>query len=1066
MSIANFVVEKKVTVVMLTLGMILLGLISYIRLPQELFPPIVFPQVTIITEYVNAAPEEIETLITRPIEEAVGSVAGLSKIESISREGRSTIKVSFNWGQNIDFAALAVREKIDLVKEKLPKESEDPVVLKFDPLAKPILVLSVTGQQSTMQLKYLSEKIIKENIEKLDGVASASISGGLDREILVNVDQGRLQANHLSLLQLIEELEKSNISYPAGSIKKGLYEYLIRTMGEFRNLNEIEHSVAGTDVVEKMRQQDTSFLEKGESGPRETVDARRDEFRKQSLEKRLVLIKDVADVIDGTSERSSIARNNGKENILISIQKQANSNTIQVVNRIQQALKLLDEDLDSRGMECKIIYDHSIFIRQSIDDLFSDALSGGVLAFIVLLISLRAFGPAFLVTASIPITVLGTFILLSVSGITLNTMSLGGLALGVGMIVDTSIVVLENIFRRRQIGEDSYSAAVQGANEMIWPVITSNATTIAVFFPLIVFVPGITGQLFKDLSWTIIHSQIISTIIPLTLVPMVSVYLNVKSTGYKPLVWTGPLERFVNTQLSINQKIRRSGLIVLFTFLFCSTAFLIFPRLEREVLPKVDQGQFLVNLTMPLGTRLEVADRVSKKIEELILQEPAVKDVAVTLGSEKTSRAQVKIDTLRPSQGVIIVTLDEKRNKTSADIAHEFEEKIKDLHTEGGRVDFVMQENEFAFAQGGAKPILLEVKGYDFDMLKKQTEDLQTEMGKIPGIYNIQNDLGQTSPETKLIINKNRAALYGISSLDVSLIAKAALGGVVATQYREGGKEYDVRVRLSEKDRNELESLGDMLLFSKVLDALIPLKEVVQIVKSISPSEIKRINQERTVLVSADIRKGYKDKDILAQVKNTLRGMTILPEIAVSMSGKEKELKESFIKITFAFVLAVILVYMIMASQFESFLQPMIIMLTVPLAFFGIAVALLISGTSVNVISALGMIILVGTAVNNGIVLIEYINQLREQGMDVEEAAFESARTRTRPIIMSVLTSVVGLIPLAISLGEGAELRAPMAVTMIGGLLSSTLLTLIVIPCFYIFVTRLTEKLSGTPEEV
>lgn len=1050
---------------MLTLGMILLGWISYLRLPQELFPPIVFPQVTIITEYVNAAPEEIETLITRPIEEAVGSVAGLSKIESLSREGRSTIKVSFNWGQNIDFAALAVREKIDLVKEKLPKESEDPVVLKFDPLAKPILVLSVTGQQSSVQLKYLSEKIIKENIEKLEGVASASISGGVDREILVNVDQGRLQANHLSLLQLIEELEKSNVSYPAGSIKKGLYEYLIRTMGEFRSISEIETAVAGTDIIEKTKQEDTSFLEKGERGPRETVDTRRDEFRKEALEKRLVLVKDIADVIDGTSERSSIARNNGKENILISIQKQANANTIQVVDRVKKALHLLDEDLDSRGMECKIIYDHSLFIRKSIDDLFSDARSGGLLAFIVLFFSLRSLGSSILVTASIPITVFGTFILLSLSGITLNTMSLGGLALGTGMIVDTSIVVLENIFRRRQMGEDAYTAAVKGTEEMIWPVITSNATTIAVFFPLIVFVPGITGQLFKDLSWTIIHSQIVSTIIPLTLIPMLSVYLNVKQTGYNPWHWTRPLENLINSQKPMAERIKNSGWVLLGAFLICSIAFFIFPRLEREVLPKVDQGQFLINLNMPLGTRLEVTDRVSKEIEKLTLEIPEVKDVAVTLGSEKTSKAQVKIDTLRSSQGVLIVTLDADRKRKSADIAHELEDKIKELHTEGGRVDFVMQENEFAFAQGGSKPVLIEVKGYSFDEMKRQTEDVQNEIGKIPGIYNIQNDLGQTSPETKLLINKNRAALYGISSLDVSLIAKAALGGVVATQYREGGKEYDVRVRLSEKDRNQLENLGDMLLFSKVLDALIPLKEVVQIERSISPSEIKRVNQERTVIISADIRKGFKDQDVLQQVKAALRSLTILPDLSVNLSGKEKELKESFLKITFAFVLAVVLVYMIMASQFESFLQPMIIMLTVPLAFFGIALALLLTGTSVNVISALGMIILVGTAVNNGIVLIEYINQLREQGMEVEEAAFESAKTRTRPILMSVLTSVVGLIPLALALGEGSELRAPMAITMIGGLLSSTLLTLVVIPCFYIFITRLTEKLFGTPEE-
>ncbi|MBI3312676.1 MAG: efflux RND transporter permease subunit [Candidatus Omnitrophica bacterium] len=1067
MNLVQFSVQKKVTVVMVTLGIILVGTISFSRLPQELFPPITFPQLTIVTDYTNAAPEEIETLITKPIEEAVGAVAGLKHIESISREGRSTVMVSFNWGQDIDFAALAVREKIDLIKERLPKEAEDPVVLKFDPLARPILILSVSGQNlEPVQMKYLAEKVIKDNLEKIDGVASATISGGLDREIIVEIDQARLEANHLSLLQVIESIEQANVSYPAGSIKKGLYEYLIRTIGEFRSVKEIGYSVAGIDTLDKIKADDTSFVEKGSGAIRETVDTLRQEVQKRMLEKRLVLIRDIAEVVDGTSEKTSISRHNGKENISISIQKQAGANTVELVDRIRKALTLLDSDISSRGLHYEIIYDHSIFVRRSLEDLMSDAKSGGFLVFLVLFAFLRLVLPSLILILSVPITLFGCFILMNMGGITMNTMSIGGLVLAIGMIVDASIVVLENIFRKREEGMEAYEAAVQGTQEVLWPVITSNLTTIAVFFPLIVFVPGIAGQIFKDLSWTIIYSQVISTLVPLSLIPMLSVYLKVKPSGYKPWTWTRFLEKRLIGEIPRQKKIRTILKILTLTFGLCAvTSFLIFPSLEREVLPKVDQGQFLLKVTLPIGTRLEVTDRVCQRLEQMMQGIKNIKNIAVTIGSEKTEKGQVKVEAMRPSQALILVTLEGGRKKRSAEVVRILEEKIKTVDTERAQIDFVLQESEFAFAEGGIKPVLILVRGYDEKKMTQLVEDIQNRLGQIRGIANIQDDMGEPSPETKLHIDKSRAALYGISALDISLIAKAGLEGVVATEYREAGKEYDVRVRLSERDRSNIENLNSLLLYSQVLDTLISLKEVAKIERSLGPSEIKRLDQERTATVSADILGQAKSKDVLVAVQKMLAGLSIPEDFQVQLSGKAKEVKENFAMVIFAFVLAVILNYMIMASQFESFMQPLLIMITVPLALFGVGIALWISGTSLNVISLLGMVLLAGTAVNNGIVLIEYINQLREQGMDVEEAALESAKIRTRPILMSALTSILGLVPLALGLGEGAELRSPMAIAMMGGTLSSTVLTLIVIPIFYILITRLSEKFFGMEEE-
>ncbi len=1033
---------------MLTTGLMVIGIISFLRLPQELFPPINFPQVTIVTEYANAAPEEIETLVTRPIEESISSVAGLKRLESVSREGRSTIKVSFNWGQDVDFAALAVREKIDVVKERLPKEASDPVVLKFDPLSRPIMLLSVTGDNmQPIQLKKTAEKLFKDNLEKVEGVASAAISGGADRQIFVNIDQARLEANHLSLLEVIDQIEKANVTYPAGSIKKGLYEYLIRTVGEFKSVKEIGYSVAGVDNVRKMRREESSFLEKGASGPRSTLDSMRDDVKKQMLEKRMVLVRDIADVIDGVAEKSSVSRHNGSENISIAIQKQANANTIQVVDRVKETLAFLAEDIETRGLHYDIIYDHSIFIRKSLEDLANDAQSGGQLAFIVLFISLKSILPALLTTASIPMTVIGTFFLMSIGGITLNTMSLGGLALGSGMIVDTSIVVLENIFSKREQGANAYDAAVEGAAEVTWPVITSNATTIAVFLPLIIFVPGIPGQLFRDLSWAIIYSQIVSTILPLTLIPMLSVYLKVKPKGpeAKDLQWTAFMEKALISKESQppiprGKRIAYCGLILGITFGICGIIVgLLFPRLEKEVLPKVDQGQFLVKVDMPLGTRLEITDQVCVRIENILKDIPEVKDVAVTVGSEKGGRGAVKLDTLRPSQAIILVTLKKERERPSADVVKEIELKAEKIERGGGLVEFVLAESEFSFAEGGNKPVQIEVKGYEFDAMEALVSQVKENLKRITGVMNIQDDMGKTSPETKVNIDKKRAALYGISALDISLIAKSALAGVVPTQFREGGKEYDILVRLNEKDRENL-----------------------------TPSEIKRLDQERTIVVSAEIDPLLaKSKDVLPQVQQMLKDMNIDPNtgMQVGLSGKAREIKESFEKVIFAFILAFALVYMIMAAQFESFVQPAIIMVTVPLAFAGVMVALILGQHSVNVISALGIIILVGTVVNNGIMLIETTNQFQGSGMSVEEAALTASKSRTRPILMSMATSVVGLIPLALGLGEGAELRSPMAVSMMGGILSSTFLTLIVLPLFNIFVTRGLEALMGVPED-
>ncbi|MFA5159121.1 MAG: efflux RND transporter permease subunit [Candidatus Omnitrophota bacterium] len=1072
MSLPEFAIKKKVTIYMFTLALILLGVLSFKRLPQDLFPPITFPQVTIVTDYSNAAPEEIETLITRVVEEAIGSVAGLKRIESVSREGRSTIMASFNWGQDIDFAALAIREKVDLIKERLPKEAEDPVVLKFDPLARPILLLSVTAPElPPVRMKLLTEKMIKDRLEKVEGVASVSISGGVNREILVEIDQPRLQANHLSLLEVVNSLDEANVSYPAGSIKKGLYEYLIRTVGDFRSPAEIGYAVVGVDNVERLHREDVSFVERDTNqGPRETIEKLRGEAEKQMLEKRLVTVKDIGNVVDGLADKTSISRYNGAQNISVAIQKQSNANTIQVVDQLRKELKFLEEDLNSRGLQVKIIYDHSIFIRNTIENLAHEAMQGGVLALITLYIYLRAVAMSVLVVVSLPLTILGVFFLMAMANVTVNIMSLGGLAIAIGMITDTSIVVLENIFRKRQGGASAEQGAIDGATEVVWPVISSNLTTIAVFFPLIVFVPGVAGQIFKDLAWAIIFSQIISTFVPLTLIALLSTYVTVKKQEYKPLSLTGNLDKRI-IEMPTKGEQNRFMIGILFTvFAILASTFLVIPTIDREVLPKVDQGQFYVKVDMPLGTRLNVTDGVCKRLEEVLRSDNNVEDISVAIGSEKTSRGEIKIETLRPSQSLILVTLDKERKQPSAKIVASLKKKVEALNLEKdeAKVEFVLPESEFSVGSGSIKPVLIEAKGYDFSAMESLVKRLKARLGAIPGIINVQDDTGEKTPETKLDINKKRAALYGVSAMDISLTAKAAIEGVVATQYREAGREVDVRVRLSDKDKENISNLGALLLYSKVLDIHVPLKEIASIDRGQGPSEIRRMDQERTVTISAEIDKTRQDKDVLADVQAFLAGLKVPDDIPqdfqVRLSGKAKEIKENFGGVIFAFVLAIMLVYMIMAAQFESFLQPLIIMITVPLSFGGALIALKVTGSSFNVISLLGLVLLGGVVVGNGIVLMEYINQLRSEGKEMVTAVWEAVRTRTRPVLMSSTTTIMGMAPIALGIGEGGGLLSPLAITAMGGLFSSTVLTLIVLPCLYIIVNRFMEKCFGYEE--
>jgi len=684
---------------------------------------------------------------------------------------------------------------------------------------------------------------------------------------------------------------------------------------------------------------------------------------------------------------------------------------------------------------------------------------------LVLYFSFKDVASALIVAISIPISVIGTFFLFQLQGISINMMSLFGLALGAGITVDTSIVVIENIFRFREGGMERSEASIRGANEVFWPVFSSTATTSAVFLPLIIFLPGVVGQLFKDFSWAIIWNQWIAFFVSLWLVPMLAVYIPVpKKTGWDTFLagtrtklksYLGGMSRGAQNRLFL--------MIVLGGVASFFVGLLLMRSLDTEVLPKVDQGQFLVKVNLPVGSLLEGTDDVVRLIEDEARQIPEVENISVSIGSARKSKVgETSVETLRPHQALVLISLKKKRHRSSSAVVAELREKVAKHNIQKAEIEFVLQESEFEFATAGAKPIVVEIKGYELDELLAIAAKVEKSIAEVAGVTEVLNDFGDPSPETKVDIDRRRASLYAISARDIALTSKAAIEGAVATEYKEGGREVDVRVRLQAKDRKDLSRLGDLLVHSHSLDVPVPLKEVGTIKQGYGPSEIRRKDQIRTVTVTAAIKKGFKEKNILKEIDHKVGAVEIPKDYSIDLTGKAREVRESFRRITFAILLALILNYMIMAAQFESFLHPLIIMFTVPLSILGVAISLLVTGMTINAISLLGILILTGSAVNNPLVLIDFLNQARREGMELVEASVDAVITRFRPIVMSMITSVAGSVPLALGLGEGAELQRPLAITGIGGLICSTILTLCVIPALYVLATRASDKIFGT----
>jgi len=1041
MGLPEFSTRRPVTTIMIVLAIVLFGFISLSMLPQELFPPITYPKLTVATVYANAAPEEIETLITKPVEEAVGTVSGLRRIKSISKEGISLVIAEFGWNENMDFASLRVREKIDLIKERLPRDAGEPLVMKYNPFERPIMMLSVTGERSPADIREITRLIIKDNLEKVEGVASASISGGLEREILVEIDQARLYAQDVPIMDVVHAITNANLNYPAGTIKESFYEYLVRTLGEFEHIDEIEK------IPVKTFKKDESYYI-----PEELRD------KGISSGANLVLLKDVATVYDTYKERTSYSRHNGQENVSISIQKQAQTNTLRVVNRVKNALKLLEKEIPD-DIYIEIAEDQSKFIKDSINGVRDAAMIGGILVFIVLYLFLRNLKSSLIVTFSIPISVMAVFVSMYLFGISINMVSLAGLALGVGMLVDSAIVVLENISRHRSLGESPQRSAVEGTNEVSSAIGASTFTTIVVFFPM-AFVIGIVGQLVKDLAFTIIFALIASLIVSLSIIPLLSSRskpskTNGKSTGIENKMNIF-LSKFGNF-LTVFLKRRYIGYLVILGLSII--AVICYSGLDKELMPKMDQGSFSIKLNMPVGTRLDITNRNALKIEDYMLSLPDVKEVNTIVGSTIGKRPEDVLQRLGSYQAEILINLKRRRKIKTKDLVQITKKHLSTMDLEGGKTEYILQESVFSTMLEEASPIAVEVKGKEIPAMEKSVNEVKKVLKGIKGIYGIRSDMPEPSPETRILVDKDRAAAHHFSVIDIAQTSQAAIRGYIASEFKEKGQEVDIRVRLRSSDRDTFDKLTRIHLTSPA-GIRVPLTTLVKFERGKGPNEIIRLDQERTIVVSANIFKRPL-KDVVRDIQDALKEKDFPEDCTVKLTGESEEMKQSFNSMRNALILSILLVYMIMAGQFESLWQPFVIMSTVPLSLIGVIFALYITHSSVNVIALLGVIILGGIVVNNGIVLVDYVNLLTAKGLSVFNALVEASKTRLRPILMTAMTTIFGFLPMALAKGEGAELRSPLAISVIGGLFVSTFLSLLIVPAVYLAIHNFREKIPG-----
>lgn len=1075
MKITQLTIKRPVTTLMFFLAVVLLGFVSLRELSVDLLPDISYPRLSVITQYTGVAPEEVETLITTPLESAVSRIPGLRRVESISKEGVSYMTLEFAWGTDMDFAMLHTREKLD--SYQLPDGVDDPTIIPLDPSTKPIMVISVSGDRSLLELKEFSEELIKPRLEQIEGIGSAEIAGGVEREIHIEIKPDLLALYGLGINTISQRISAFNRNLQGGTINKGRFKYALRFVGEFEQVAEIgEISLKTTET------------------------------------RGVIRLKDVAKIQDSLKEREGITRLNGRESIGLLVRKESGANTVKVT---QLAREVLDEiGGGSGGVDILIVTEQAKYIENAIASVVNSIIFGGILAFFVLIVFLQDFKTPGIIATVIPISIIATFNLLYYQDVTLNIMSLGGLALGVGMLVDNSIVVSESIFRHRKNHKTLSEAAYEGTREVGMAVTASTLTTISVFLPVI-YVHGVAGQLFKDQALTVTFAMLSSLLVSLTLLPMMSSRKidfqkitakeknasdgasDTRQKSKKTMIWAYPfvgirwLFRIIGKGLAfvlnaifslltqmvlliihyisvpfrpvmrgvfkaynsfyrwfekVYHKVLiwaldNKGKVIAGSVIFLALTLFTASFIPRELMPKPESDSFELNCKTPIDFSLEQTADTVQALEEWLKTYEKVEDTFSQIGVVSGMEGMNPDISLNSANIHIQVRSADEVEETIAALRERLE------NIPGLQYSIVREQSTMSqFLAFSTAEIGLKIKGDDLDLLSGYADDLVAKLETIDGIADINTNIGEGKPEFLIKLKQGVLEKYDIPPSVIGDFLIDAVRGRSDTQFRELENRYDILVRMEEQTRANIDTLLDeQMSYQKML---IPLRELVYYEISKGPKEIRRENQQREVLVTANLR-GTKISQVTPQIKEKVAELNLPSDYRVVFSGEQEEMNKSFRSLVFAFCLAVLLVYMIMAAQFESLLHPLLILLTLPMGLTGAVWALFITGQTLNVISIIGMVMLAGIVVNDAIVKIDYTNQMRKKGMALREAIMEASRIRLRPILMTTVTTAFGLFPMSLGLGRGAELQQPLAISVIGGLMLATFLTLILIPLAY-----------------
>lgn len=1037
MNLTALCLRRPVATCMAVLIVVILGVISFLKIPVDLLPEITFPRVTVSTNYPNVGPLEMETLVTVPVEKAVSSVEGVEDITSTSVEGRSQVRVSFGWNKNLEVAVSDIRARIDRIRDDLPPGAEAPVVSKYDVNASPIMFIGVSGQMDPVALRTFVEEEIRYRLERVAGVAAADIRGGLEREIHVQLSRDRLKAFNLSADQVIRALRASNVNLPAGSLGRAHLEVSVRTLGEFTNLDQLRNTVVATR----------------DGTP--------------------IYVKDLGQVEDSFKDLNHEVRIHGSHAVVISLLRQPSANTIAVVDRVKQAIENINRELPA--VKVTVLRENAHYIRNAVDNVTLAAVWGGMLALCVLLFFLRSLRSTVVIATAIPISIVATFALMYFQGFSINIISFGGLALGIGLLLDNSVVVLENIYRHHEAGTERREAVLRGTREVAGAITASTLTTVVVFLPLI-FVPGSAGILFKQLAWVVFFSLAASLMVALTVVPVLAHHLLGRPGQARTGRFLSRLSRAGSSSQTgldnvyqglLRWCLRHRFTVVAAAALLLSSSLFLYQGIGSEFMPRADEGNVLILAETEAGSKIEETDRAFRQLEAIVNQEVTEPYRNFTHFGQFGWRARGK------NNGHVHIWLGSRntRERSDQDIVRALRRRVGEVP--GVRARVRASSGLWIFRRLGFSDndnLDVRIRGHDLGQLQRLARQVKSTMEGVDGIAGVRISRQGGQPEMGIRVDRERAASLGIPVETIARGLQASLGGTRATFYREGGNEYDVRVRLGDDDRANLSALLDQSV-SDGSGRVLSLKNLVRLEERRGPMSIQRLNQERVVSISGEVA-GREMAAAVADLQAAFAQIPLPQGMVIQVGGDFEEQQKAFGELRIGLLLALLMVYMVMAGQFERLIDPFVIMFAVPFAAIGVFASLHVTGTTFNVNSYIGIILLVGIVVNNAIVLVDYINlKMREEGLSVVDAVVLAGRTRLRPILMTTLTTVLALVPLALAWGEGGEIQAPMARVVIGGLLTSMLVTLVLIPVLYATVrerawrraeARETEQAAGT----